>query len=365
MRPEERASEQGEARLGVGADAASLCGLDFGELEALIAACGHPPYRARQLRQWVFIHGAADYAAMTNLPQALRDRLRAHLPVRSTRLLETVDAADGTRKLLLELNDGERVECVLLPEGDRLTGCISTQVGCGVGCLFCASGAEGVVRNLDAAEICEQVLWLRQAAGRRPTNLVVMGMGEPLHNVAQLTKALRLFQDPDGLDFAGRRITVSTAGPTRGFEELLAAGPKVKLALSLHAARDNVRKRLVPRGGTGTVADLVRMARRWFDATGRDTTFEYVLIDGVNDSEEDADLLAQLAGPHRNVNVIPMNPVPFAPDLTAPPAARAERFAARLERAGVVVHLRRQRGDDVAAACGQLRLLRRPRAAGG
>ncbi len=363
MRPEERA--QGETGLGVGEDAASLCGLDHGELEALVAACEHPPYRARQLRQWVFVHGVADYAAMTNLPQALRERLRAHLPVRSTRLLETVDSSDGSRKLLLELNDGERVECVLLPEGDRLTGCISTQVGCGVGCLFCASGAEGVVRNLDAAEICEQVLWLREVAGRRPTNLVVMGMGEPLHNVGNLTKALRLLQDPDGLDFAGRRITVSTAGPTRGFEEFLAAGPKVKLALSLHAARDDVRKRLVPRGGTGTPAELERMARRWFDATGRDTTFEYVLIAGLNDSDEDADRLAQLAGPHKNVNVIPMNPVPFAPDLEAPSAERAERFAARLERAGVVVHLRRQRGDDVAAACGQLRLLRRPRAAGG
>jgi 23S rRNA (adenine2503-C2)-methyltransferase len=192
----------------------------------LIAACGHPPYRARQLRQWVFVHGAADYAAMTNLPQALRDGLEARLPVRSTQILETFDSGDGTRKLLLELHDGERVECVLLPEGDRVTGCISTQVGCGVGCLFCASGADGVVRNLDAAEICEQVLWLRQIAGRRPTNLVVMGMGEPLHNVACLTKALRLLQDPDGLDFAGRRITVSTAGPTRGFEEFLAANVK-------------------------------------------------------------------------------------------------------------------------------------------
>jgi 23S rRNA (adenine2503-C2)-methyltransferase len=361
VRPEERASKQGEAGLGVGdAAAASLCGLDHRELEALIAACGHPPYRARQLRQWVFVHGAADYAAMTNLPQALRDGLEARLPVRSTQILETFDSGDGTRKLLLELHDGERVECVLLPEGDRVTGCISTQVGCGVGCLFCASGADGVVRNLDAAEICEQVLWLRQIAGRRPTNLVVMGMGEPLHNVACLTKALRLLQDPDGLDFAGRRITVSTAGPTRGFEEFLAANVKVKLALSLHAARDDVRRKLVPRGGTGTVAQLADMARRWFDATGRDTTFEYVLLDGLNDSDEDADLLARLAGPHRNVNVIPMNPVPFAPDLKAPSAERAERFAARLERAGIVVHLRRQRGDDVAAACGQLRMLRKP-----
>lgn len=359
MRPEERAAEQAEAGLGLTTGGgASLCGLDARELEALVVACGEPPYRARQLRDWVFKHGVAAYDAMTNLPRALRERLRERLPVRSTRLAETVEAADGTCKLLLELHDGERVECVLLPEGERLTGCISTQVGCGVGCLFCASGAAGVVRNLDAAEICEQVLWLRTVAGRRPTNLVVMGMGEPLHNVTQLARALRVLQDPDALDFAGRRITVSTAGPTRGFEEFLATGVKVKLALSLHAARDDLRRRLVPRGGTGTVAELGRMAQRWFEATGRDTTFEYVLLDGLNDSDEDADLLAELAGPHRNVNLIPMNPVSFAPDLKAPPADRAERFAARLERAGVVVHLRRQRGDDVAAACGQLRLRR-------
>jgi 23S rRNA (adenine2503-C2)-methyltransferase len=294
---------------------------------------------------------------MTDLPKALKERLAERMPVRSSRLLETHVSADGTRKLLLVLADGERVECVLIPEGERRTGCISTQVGCGVGCVFCASGARGVVRNLDAAEIVEQVLWLREA-GEGLTNLVVMGMGEPLHNVGPLVKALRLVQDPEGLDLGARRITVSTSGPVKGFEELLAAGLRVHLAVSLHAAEDGLRRRLVPRGGTGTVAELREMARRWFEATGRDTTFEYVLLQGINDRDEDARALARVAGRHCNVNLIPMNPVPFAPDLRAPSPDRCDRFAALLRNAGIVVHLRRQRGDDVAAACGQLRLSR-------
>jgi len=337
----------------------SLAGLSRAELGVLLEGLGEPPYRARQLHDWVQRQRARDYDAMSNLPARLREALAARLPVRSSRVAHRHASEDGTVKLLLGLHDGEQVECVLIPEGDRLTGCISTQVGCGVGCVFCASGADGVVRNLETCEIVEQVLFLCDEAGQRLTNVVVMGMGEPLHNVAHLVAALRLLQDPEGLDLSGRRITVSTSGPTRGFEEFLAAGLKVKLAISLHAARDGLRRELVPRGGSGTVAELGAMAARWFEATGRDTTFEYVLLDGVNDSDEDARLLARLAGPHRNVNLIPMNPVAAAPGLRAPPAARTERFASILRDAGVVVHLRRQRGDDVAAACGQLRLSRK------
>jgi len=337
---------------------ASLAGLSPPEIEALVAELGEPGYRAAQLFRWVHVQGARDYDVMTNLPRGLRDRLRARLPVRSSTLVEIHDSGDGTRKLLVGLHDGERVECVLIPEGERLTLCFSTQVGCGVGCIFCASGAQGVVRNLEAAEMVEQVLWAREVGGTRPTNLVVMGMGEPLHNAGRLIRALRLLMEPTGLDFAARRITVSTAGPKAGFEELLASGLKVKLAISMHAATDRLRRRLVPRGGTGTVEEIAAMAERWFSATGRDTTFEVVLLGGVNDSDADALALAQVAGRHRNVNLIPMNPVPFAPDLRAPPPERVEAFAKLLERRGVVVHVRRQRGDDVAAACGQLRLAR-------
>jgi len=337
----------------------SLAGLDRAACDDLVRELGEPPYRAGQLFAWIHRHGAASYDAMTSLSKTMRAKLAERLPVRSTRIGARHASDDGTVKLLLDLEDGETVECVLIPEGERLTACISTQVGCGVGCTFCASGAAGVVRNLDASEIVEQVLWLTAEAGQRLTNIVVMGMGEPLHNVEALVAALRILQDPEGVDLGARRITVSTSGPTRGFADFLASGLKVKLAISLHAALDDLRKELVPRGGSGTVAQLRRMAADWFERTGRDVTFEYVLLDGINDRDRDADALADLCDRHTNVNLIPMNPVPFAPALRAPPAARAERFAARLEARGVTVHLRRQRGDDVAAACGQLRLANR------
>lgn len=328
------------------------------ELEELLIRLGEPPYRARQLFAWIQRKGAASYDEMTNLSKALREKLAAEHPVRTTTIETRHPSDDGTTKLLLRLADDNSVECVLIPEGDRATACISTQVGCGVGCIFCASGADGVVRNLTVAELVEQVHCLRAEAGGRLTNVVVMGMGEPLHNVAALDKALTLIQHPEGIDLGSRRITVSTSGPPRGFQAFLKSGQRVKLAVSLHAARKDVRQRLVPRGGTDDIAELRRMADAWFNKTGRDVTFEYVLIHGINDSDRDAEDLADVCGRHFNVNLIPMNPVSFAPALRAPRRDRVERFAALLEERGVVVHLRRQRGDDVAAACGQLRLSR-------
>jgi len=328
------------------------CSLE--ELEIVLRELGQPPYRARQVFSWVHRKGVAGYAEMTDLPRPLRDALAARSPVRGSRLVESHLSRDSTRKLLIELADGERVECVVIPEPPRLTVCVSTQVGCAVGCVFCASGAGGVVRNLTAGEIVEQILWL----GERPTHVVVMGMGEPLHNVANLLRALDLIQSPSGLDLGARRITVSTSAPRRGFEAFLASGPRIQLAISVHTATDELRRKLVPGGGTASIAELSEMARRWFVKTGRDVTFEYVLIDSVNDRPADAAGLAELCGRHRNLNLIPMNPVPFAPNLRAPPRERVAAFVAILKAAGVVVHLRRRRGDDVAAACGQLRLSR-------
>ncbi len=340
-------------------DVSALAGLDFDEIAALVDELGEPPYRARQLFSWIQEKSARDSDALTNLPKALRDRLADVLPLRAATAGTRHDSKDGTFKLLARFHDGETAECVYIPEGDRRTVCISTQVGCGVGCIFCASGEQGVVRNLDAGEIVDQVHLVRTASGgERPGNVVVMGMGEPLHNVNPLVKALRLLQDPRGLDLSPRRITVSTSGPRAGFRELLSSGVKVNLAVSLHAAEDRLRQELVPRGDTGTVQELQGMAAAWFRATRRDVTFEYVLLAGINDRDEDALALARLAGRHLNVNLIPMNPVPYAPQLRAPSRERIQSFVDLLERAGVVVHVRRQRGDDVAAACGQLRLSR-------
>ena len=334
----------------------SLSGLSRTSLGELIGELGEPTYRVRQVFEWVQARGAADYEAMSNVSKRLRSGMADRMPVRSTKVRRQHPSGDGTSKLLVELADGQAVECVLIPEGDRRTGCISTQVGCGVGCVFCASGAKGVIRNLDTAEIVEQVHHLAAIAGAPLTHIVVMGIGEPLHNVAPLVEALRIFQDPWGLDFSPRRITISTSGPRRGFAELMKSGLRVKLAISLHAPFDDLRKELVPRGGSGTIRELQNMAAAWFKATGRDVTFEYVLIAGVNDSDDHARALARLCGRNRNVNVIPMNAVPFAPTLRAPSPARTEAFAEILRNAGVPLHLRRQRGDDVAAACGQLRL---------
>jgi len=339
-------------------DVSSLAGLSYDETVALVAGLGEPPYRARQLFAWLQEKSALDYDQLTNLPKALRARLAALAPLRAALKQERHDSDDGTFKLLVRFPDGETAECVHIPEGARRTVCISTQVGCAVGCVFCASGAQGVVRNLDAGEIADQVHLARAETGERPTNVVVMGMGEPLHNVDALVKALRLLQDPRGLDLSPRRVTVSTSGPRAGFRRFLEAGVKANLAISLHAAQDDLRRRLVPRGGTGSIEELQGMAAAWFERTGRDVTWEYVLLDGINDRDEDARALARLAGRHRNVNVIPMNPVPFAPGLRAPPPDRVRRFLDLLEDAGAVVHARRQRGDDVAAACGQLRLTR-------
>ncbi len=349
---------------------ASLVGLDREEIDALVRELGEPPYRAAQLFDWVQKKSAADYDQMRNLPKAMREHLAERMPVRSSRVVERHPSDDGTVKLLVELVDGQRVECVLIPEGERATACISTQVGCGVGCIFCASGADGVIRNMHAAEILEQVHHLEAEAALRLqeqgkgsgrlTNVVVMGMGEPLHNVAPLVKALKLLQHPEGIDLGSRRITVSTSGPSRGFEEFIKSGLRVKLAISLHAATDSIRKDLVPRGGSPGVAGLRRMAERWFETTRRDVTFEYVLIHGINDSDREAERLADVCGRHFNVNLIPMNPVKFAPALHAPQRQRTEQFAKIVESRGITVHLRRQRGDDVAAACGQLRLSREP-----
>jgi 23S rRNA (adenine2503-C2)-methyltransferase len=334
----------------------SLAGLDPQGCAALVAELGSAPYRSRQVFNWVHRKGALDYETMTNVPKALREKLAERVPVRASHVAKRHRGNDSTTKLLIELADKTSVECVLIPEGDRATACISSQVGCGVGCIFCASGAQGVVRNLDAAEMVEQVFWLQEEAGCKLTNIVVMGMGEPLHNVGALVEALTILQHPEGIDLGSRRITVSTSGPTKGFAEFLKSDVKVKLALSLHAAIDSVRKKLVPRGGSGSVRDIKNMASDWFAKTGRDVTFEYVLVDGMNDRDEDADALADLCDSHVNVNVIPMNPVSFAPSLVAPSRENTERFASRLERRGVVIHLRRQRGDDVNAACGQLAL---------
>ena len=328
------------------------------ELRGLVQAAGGKPFHARQLAHWVFKHRALTYTGCRNLPKALLSDLAGQLAVATTHISQRQVAGDKTLKLLLELQDGETVETVLIPEAERTTLCISTQVGCPVGCIFCASGLLGVRRNLGTGEIVEQVLHAQRElpAGRRLTNLVVMGIGEPMLNLGNLLPALERIHDPDGVNLGARRITVSTSGYPEHIARFAEASHAYGLAISLHAADDDLRKRLVPTTQC-SVEELVGAARRYFEGTGRRVTFEVVLLSGVNDRPQDADLMAsKLRGLSLQVNLLPWNPVAEISELRRPSPQRVETFQARLRAGGLNVTLRKQRGAECSAACGQLRI---------
>lgn len=330
-------------------------------LHATIRELGGQPFQARQITHWLYRHGVEHFEQMTNVPTRLRNALAERYRVRSATLARTDLADDGTEKMLLRLHDGETVESVLIPDGERTTLCISTQVGCPVRCVFCASGMAGVKRNLDTAEIVEQVLIARGrlTADRRLTNLVVMGMGEPMLNLDALLPALQRIHDADGLDMGARRITVSTSGYPRQMERFAAADPSYNLAVSLHAADDTLRKQLVPTA-IHPVSEIVTAAHRYFGQKGREVTYEVVLLENKNDRPVDAVALVELLGALPcTVNLIPWNPVQelaAANGLRRPASHRVDSFADALRRGGLKVTVRRQRGADRSAACGQLRL---------
>jgi 23S rRNA (adenine2503-C2)-methyltransferase len=327
------------------------------ELTAWLGAHGQPALRARQVRRWLLAGRATSFEQMTDLPRGLREQLAAEF----TPLGATVDrhlrSCDGTQKLLLRLGDGNVVECVLLPEADRRTACISTQVGCGMGCAFCASGIGGVVRNLGAAEILEQLLRLRNLlpAGERLTHVVVMGMGEPLANLDALLEALAVATAPGGLGLGARHVHISTVGLPARIRRLADLGKQYHLAVSLHAPNDELRNRIVPANARVGLAAILEAADYFYARTGRQVTYEYVLLRDVNDGPEHAAELARLLrGRQAHVNLIPFNDVEGLPYRS--PAPRAlDDFLATLRRAGVSTHVRKRKGADIDAACGQLR----------
>lgn len=336
-----------------------LAGLTLDVLEVLVATLGEPRYRAAQIFHAVQREGRTDAAAITTLPKALRERLAAESGPSATRVVETQSSSDGTKKFLLALHDGKRVETVLIPEGRRRTVCVSTQVGCPIRCLFCASGIDGLIRNLETAEIVEQLLHVAGDLGERPTNIVLMGMGEPLLNYDAVVRAIRLWTHPSGLNFSPRRITVSAAGSPAPIDRLAEEELGVSLAVSLHAADDETRTTLVPGSPARRTRALIDAATRYATRTGRDATIEYVLIHDHNDQRDQAErLAAAVRGRHLHVNLIPLNPVPHQPQLRAPPHRVSTAFASLLQKRGVSVTLRTQRGEDIAAACGQLALER-------
>ncbi|MCE5328504.1 MAG: 23S rRNA (adenine(2503)-C(2))-methyltransferase RlmN [Planctomycetaceae bacterium] len=332
------------------------------EFRQAVAAAGYPAYRADQLADWVFAKGVTDPAAMTNLPKAKKAATDPAFHTLGVEILSShVVAADrdddGTTKLLIEFADGQRAETVLIPEPTRVTACLSTQIGCAMGCRFCASGAAGFVRNMTAAEILQQMLHLRssQPDQRRITNVVFMGMGEPLANYSNTIAAVYALIDPDRFALSARSITISTIGPARSIRRLAGENLPITLAISLHAPTDELRRTLIP-AARESIDDLLTAAADFFESRKREVTLEYVLIDSINDTMLCADALANLARRVRcNVNLIALNPTEHCP-YNRPDSGAIRNFAARLKTRGVNVHVRQSRGAGQSAACGQLRL---------
>jgi 23S rRNA (adenine2503-C2)-methyltransferase len=338
----------------------ALCDLSATDLAAWCEAHGGSNYRSVQIRRWLFGKRVNDYDSMHDVPASLRATLESELPLFSSKVVDHRVATDGTEKLLLELSDGEHVECVLMRETKRRTVCVSTQVGCGMGCVFCASGLLGLKRNLTTAEILEQVLYIDRLLGEdeRITNMVVMGIGEPLANLSALLPAVDTLNEKGGMGLGARRITISTVGLPDKIRELARHGKKYNLAVSLHAPNDELRNRIVPVNDRVGVGEILAAADEYFERTGRRVTYEYVLLGGLNDAAEHArQLAAILKQRHAHVNLIPMNPVAET-DFKAPTDAAISRFFDFLEQAGVPTTLRKRKGADIDAACGQLRLVR-------
>ena len=377
------------------------------ELRELFQRAGFPLYRVDQVRRWVFARKTDSFTQMTDISKEHRQRLAemfagglrlgssgvisgkisdftavsgsrpvsgvSNNTVSSSKITDSAAGSDsvfigkevtrtgspdGTEKLLIEWPDGHRVESVLLRDDrQHRTACISTQVGCAMGCLFCASGMDGFIRNLSRAELLEQFLRLNSLLpeNERLTHLVVMGTGEPTLNLPNLLSALEEITASDGFDLGNRRVTISSVGIPDGIKKLAAANVPYKLAFSLHAPNDEIRDRIIPQNRRHPIAEVLNAADQYFQATGRRVTFEYILIDGLNDSREHA---LQLAGRIQSktavVNLIPCNPVPELP-FKAPPVSRIHQFVNTLEQQGIQVKIRFRKGDDISAACGQLR----------
>jgi 23S rRNA (adenine2503-C2)-methyltransferase len=330
---------------------------DTSELAAWLKSKGHPKFRLGQILGWIYERRATRFDDMSNLPKSLRSELEAEFRLWSTKVHEHQVAEDGTEKFLLDLADNGRVECVLLRDGGRRSICVSSQVGCAMGCVFCASGLDGVERNLSRGEILEQMLLLQRLLpeDERLSHIVMMGMGEPLANLEGVLPALEVAKDPKGLGISPRRITISTVGLPKAIDRLAKHSTPFHLAISLHAPNDPLRNRLVPVNAKIGIQDILASADRYFDATGRRLTFEYVLLAGINDSPALAKQLAKLLrGRVSMLNVIPYNQVAGLPYET-PSADAVYEFRDILVEGGINVMFRQRKGDGIDAACGQLR----------
>lgn len=323
------------------------------ELSGFLAELGEPRFRAKQIFQWLH-HGAESFDEMTNLPKTLREKLKETC-ILTVPVVEQkqVSKLDGTIKYLWRLGDGNCIESVLMRYKHGNTICVSSEVGCAMGCAFCASTLGGLVRRLSASEILDQVLFVQKNSGQTISNIVLMGIGEPLDNFDQVMRFLTLVNDPDGLNIGMRHISLSTCGLAERIDALADLDLQLTLSVSLHAPDDETRSRLMPVNRAVGVDRLMASCRRYFEKTGRRISYEYAMVDGVNDSDAQADLLAKrLRGMPSHVNLIPLNDVRESP---LKPSRRVAAFQKRLERHGITCTVRRKLGSDIDASCGQLR----------
>jgi 23S rRNA (adenine2503-C2)-methyltransferase len=338
-------------------DRPSILSLSAAELTEWLSGVGQPAFRARQIRQWMLRKRITSFEQMNNLPAKLRSLLQEVFRFSSFEISDHQIARDETEKLLLRLRDGELVECVLMRDPGRRTVCISTQVGCAMGCVFCASGLLGVKRNLTPAEIFEQVLVLHRLMkdDEQITNLVVMGIGEPLANLQSLLTALETITSEDGFGLGARRVTISTVGLPDRIRDLAESGCQFNLAISLHAPNDELRTQIVPVNRSTGIQEILNAADDYFQITGRRISYEYVLLSGINDRPEHAEELAWiLRGRNAHVNLIPMNGVSELV-MTAPREPDTQQFCNILSEQGITATVRKRKGADIDAACGQLR----------
>jgi len=333
------------------------------ELMTRLSALGEPAFRADQILQWVYVKQAESFDAMTNLSAPLRKKLAENFSLVAVREQGRHKSPDSTEKFLFKLHDGSLIETVLIPAtpgatstDDRQTVCVSSQVGCAFSCRFCASGLEGLKRNLNVAEIVDQVCRIQKLTGERVDNIVVMGMGEPMANYESVMRALRILNAPWSLGIGARKMTVSTAGVVPGIQRLAEDPMQVRLAVSLHAATDEVRDKIMPINRKFPLKELMAACEFYTKTKGKMLTFEYILIAEVNDTLEQAHKLAALTRRvHAKVNLIPYNPVDRFP-WRRPDRDRCKVFQHVLREAGISAQLRTEKGTDIAAACGQLRL---------
>ena len=336
------------------ANAIDLMNLGRADCESLVSAWGLKPFHGRNLFKWIHKHGVIEFDAMTDLSKALRERLALETCIGVPTMAAEQPSADGTIKWALQLADGQRVETVFIPEERRSTLCVSSQVGCALDCRFCATARQGFNRNLSTGEIIGQLWFASRRLGRIPSNIVMMGMGEPLANFDSVVKAMDMMQDDFGYMLAKQRVTLSTSGIVPNIQRL-AEVSDVSLAVSLHAPDDALRDQLVPINRKYPLAELIPACRAYLRGDKRRRiTWEYVMLDGVNDSDRHAKALMRLLeGTPSKVNLIPFNPFPGSGFATSPPE-RIDAFRLRLLRSGLVATTRKTRGDEIAAACGQL-----------